>query len=98
MAHNKYLRQAVRAIVHARLVRNGLWRGSFLFKKPHVRGGFSGGLFASNVTQMVVFSGCYGYYGSMGPRGHVRRPEWVIGAVPGPRGVQKDRLRGSFLV
>ena len=29
-------------------------------------------MFASNVTQMVVFSGWNGSYGSMRPRGHVR--------------------------
>ena len=33
--------------------------------------GFGGGLFASNVTQMVVISGWNGSYGSMRPRGHV---------------------------
>ena len=35
-AHTKYLRQAVGVIVHARWVRNGLWRGSFLVKNPHI--------------------------------------------------------------
>ena len=39
---------------------------------PMSEGGFSGGLVASNVTQMVVISGWYGSYGSMRPRGHVR--------------------------
>ena len=33
---------------------------------------FSGGLFASNVTQVAVISGWNGSYGSMRPRGHVR--------------------------
>ena len=28
-------------------------------------------MFASDVTQMVVVSGWYGSYGSIGPRGHV---------------------------
>ena len=35
-------------------------------------GGFSGRLFASNVTQVTVISGWNGSYGSMRPRGHVR--------------------------
>ena len=39
---------------------------------PMSEGGSSGGLFASNVTQMAVSSGWNGSYGSMGPRGHVR--------------------------
>jgi len=56
--------------VHAQWVRNGLWRGSFLVNNPHVCGGFSDGLFASNTTQMTVISGWNGSYGSMRPRGH----------------------------
>ena len=51
---------------------SGLWRGSFLVKKPHVRGGFSGGLFASNIIQVAVISCWNGSYGSMRPIGHVR--------------------------
>ena len=35
-------------------------------------GGFSGGLLASNVTQMAVISGWYGSYESVRSRGHVR--------------------------
>ena len=36
-AYTNYLSQAVGAIVHARWVRNGLWRGSFLAKNPCLR-------------------------------------------------------------
>ena len=59
---------------------------------------FSGGLFASNVTQVAVISGCNGSYVSMRPRGHVRHlafgdrghakvkctmsPKTVAGGVP----------------
>ena len=35
-AHTKYLIQVVGAIVHARWVRNGLWRGSFFVKNSHI--------------------------------------------------------------
>ena len=72
-AHTKYLGQAVGAIVIAPWVRNGLWRGSFLVKNPYLcLRVFSGGLFASNVTQVAVISGWNGLDGSMRPRGHVR--------------------------
>ena len=37
-AHNRYLIQVVGAIVHARWVQHGLWRGSFLVKNPCLRG------------------------------------------------------------
>ena len=45
--------------------------------------GFSDTFLASNVTQVAVISGWNGSYGSMGPRGHTRRLEQVMGAVPG---------------
>ena len=36
-------------------------------------------------------------YGSMGPKGHVRGLDLVMGDMPGAQCVQNDRLRGSFL-
>ena len=44
----------------------------YFWSKKLVCGGFSGGLFATNVTQMAVISGWNGSHGSMRPRGHVR--------------------------
>ena len=72
-AHTKYLSQSVGGIVHARrgsMTVSG--EGPFWPEIPMSEGGFCGGLFASNVTQMAVISGWYGSYGSMRPRGHVR--------------------------
>ena len=73
-AHTKYLGQAVGGILHARWVRNGLWsleRVIFGKKSPCLRG-CSGGLFASNVTQMAVISVFHGSYESMRPKENVR--------------------------
>ena len=61
-AHTKYFSQTVRAIVHARWVRNGLWRGSFLVKKPkYLRG----------VQWRIVCLQCH-------PNGCDFRLEWFI--------------------
>ena len=59
-------------------------------------GGFSGGLFASNVTQMAVISDWNGSYGSMRPRGHVRHLDFGDGGMPSAQCVQNSRWRGSF--
>ena len=45
--------------------------GHFWSEMPMSEGGFRGGLFASNVTQMAVISDLNGSYRSMSPRGHV---------------------------
>ena len=84
--------------MHARLVRNSLWIGSFLVKKPHVRGGFSGGLFASNIIQVAVISCWNGSYGSMRPIGHVRHLAFGdrghAKCAIGPKQVLEDDLFG----
>ena len=51
---------------------------------------------ASNVTQVTVISGWNGSYGSMGPKGHGRRLDLVMGAMPGAQWVRKGCWRGSF--
>ena len=51
----------------------------------------------SNVTKVAVASGWNGLDGSMGPEGHVRHLDLVMGGMPGAQWVQNDRLRGSFL-
>ena len=52
---------------------------------------------ASNVTEVAVVSGWNGLDGSMGPEGHDRRLDLVMGAMPGAQWVQNGRLIGSFL-
>ena len=99
-AHTKDLSQAVRGIVNARWVCNGLWRGSFLVKKIPMSEGSSVVdclLFDSNVTQMAVMLGQYDSYGSLRPKGLVRHLAFVIGCVPSAQWVQYRRWRGSFL-
>ena len=61
-------------------------------------GGFSGGLFASNVTQMAVISDWNDSYGSMRPRGHVRHLDFGDGGMPSAQCVQNSRWRGSFFL
>ena len=48
----------------------------------------------SDCTLIAVWNGSYG---SMGPGGHIRCLNLVIGTLPGAQWVQNDRLRGSFL-
>ena len=45
--------------------------------------GFSGTFLASKVTQVTVISICNYSYGPMGPKGHVRRLDLVMGAMKG---------------
>ena len=53
---------------------------------------------ASNVTKnMGVISDWNGLYESMGPRGHKKCLDSVMGAMADAQWVRKDRLRGSFL-
>ena len=52
---------------------------------------------ASNETKVAVISGWNGLDGSMGPGGHVRCLDLVIGAMTGAQLFQNDRFRGSFL-
>ena len=52
---------------------------------------------ASNVTQVTVISDCNDLYGSMGPKGHVRHLDLVMGAMPSPQWVPNSGWRGSFL-
>ena len=44
-----------------------------------------------------LISGWNGSYGSMGPVGHVRHLDLVMGTMPCAQWVRKDRWRGSFL-
>ena len=96
-AHTKYLSQAVGGIVHAQGVRNGLWRGSFLKKNPHVCGGFSGGLVSLQCHPNDCNFMLNGSYGSIRPRGRVRHIEFVIRGVPSAQWVQNSRWMESFL-
>ena len=52
---------------------------------------------ASNVTKVAEISGWNDLDGSMGPGGHVRRLDLVMGATTGAQWVRNDRLRGSYL-
>ena len=51
---------------------------------------------ASNVTKVAVISGWNDLDGSMGPGGHVRCLDLVMGDLPGAQLVRNARLRGSF--
>ena len=50
----------------------------------------------SGVDPLAVISGWNALDGSMGPGGHVRSLDMVMGDLPGAHWVQNDRLRGSF--
>ena len=52
---------------------------------------------ASNVTKVAVISGWNRLDVAMGPRGHTRSLNLVLGDLTGAQRVQNDRLRGSFL-
>ena len=52
--------------------------------------------FATKVAGIGI-SGWNVSYGSMGPGGHVRGLDLVMGALTGAHWVQNDRLKGSFL-
>ena len=54
---------------------------------------------ASNVVQVTVISGWNGLYGSMGPGGHVRCLDLVMGAMTGAQWVPNCDCdwRGSLL-
>ena len=52
---------------------------------------------ASNVIKVARLSGRNGLGRSMGPKGHVRRLDLVMGAMKGAQLVRNDRLRGLFL-
>ena len=52
---------------------------------------------ASNVTKVAVISGWNGSYGPMGPNGHVRLLDLVIGPLKGAQWVRTYHWRGSFL-
>ena len=52
---------------------------------------------ASNVTQVAVICGWNDSYESMGPRGHVRHPDLVMGAMPGTQWAKKRLLERVFL-
>ena len=67
----------------------------FSLKSPCLRA--SGIFLASDITQMAVISGLYGSYGSMGPEGHVRCLDLVIGGMPSAQWVQNSRWMWSFL-
>ena len=53
---------------------------------------------ASNDVQVTVISGWNGSGGSMGPGGHIRSLDLVMGGLTGAQWVQNDRLGGSFLL
>ena len=76
-----------------------LERVDFNLKYPFLRGvgRYVGTFLASNVTQVAVFSRWNGSYGSMGPGGHIKHLDMVLGAMTGAQWVRSDRLRGSIL-
>ena len=76
--------------------KRSLDRVFFSLKSPCLRG-LNVTFLASNVTKEAVISGWNGLYGSMGPGGHVRSLDLVMGDLPGAQWVQNNRLRGSFL-
>jgi len=51
----------------------------------------------SNVTKVAGISGWNGLDGSMGPGGHIRGLDLVMGALSGAQRVQNDSLIASFL-
>ena len=78
-------------------VRNDRLRWSFLALNPHVGGGLSGTFFASAVTQLAVITGWDALYGSMGPGGHIRCLDLVMGGMTGAQWVRNDSLIMSYL-
>ena len=76
--------------------KKSLERVFFSLKSPFCWG-LSSMCLASNVTHVAAISRWNGSYGSMGPKGHVRRLHLVMGALPGAQWVRNNRLRGSFL-
>ena len=60
-------------------------------------GGLGGTFLASNVTKVAVTLGWNDLYGSMGPGGHVKHLDLVMGALIGAQLVRINRLSGSFL-
>ena len=78
-------------------VPNGGWRWSFLAENPHVGREAQCPLMAYIGTKVTVISDWNGSYESMGPYGHVRCLELVMGAMPGAQWVTNDRLRGYLL-
>ena len=95
--HIQSLDLVMGAMPGAQWVRNDRLRWSFLARNPHFLGGFSGTFLASNDTKVAVNSGWNGLYGSMGPNGHAKHLDLVMGAMPGAQWVQNDRPRVSFL-
>ena len=51
---------------------------------------------ASNVTKVAAIPGWNGLDGSMGPEGHIRCLDLLMGALTGAQWVQNHRLRGSL--
>ena len=52
---------------------------------------------ASNVAQVTVISDLIGLCGPMGPYGHIRSLNLVMGALTGAQWVQNHRLSRYFL-
>ena len=52
---------------------------------------------ASNVPKVAAIFGWNGFVGSMGPGGHVRCLDLVIGAMTGAQWVRNDPLTWSIL-
>ena len=96
--HVRYLALVMKAMRSPQCIRNVGLRRSFLAENLNVRRGVQWPLLAYIATQMAVSSGWNGSYGSMGPKGHIRRLYLylVMGVMPGPQWVPNNRLRGSF--
>ena len=85
--------------VHARFSmgpKRSLERVFFSLKCPCLRGG-QRHVLGLQGHKCDCISICNGSYGSMGPKGHARCLDLVMGAMPGDQWVRNDRLRGSFL-
>ena len=77
--------------------KRSLERAFFSLKSPFLRGVEQYVLGLYNVNQVTVNSGWNGLDASMGPGGHVRCLDFVMGDLPGAQWVQNDRSRGSFI-
>ena len=98
--HVRHLAAVIGGMADAQWVQNSRAGGGHFWPEipmSEVWGGFSGKFLASNVTQKTVISGWNGLDGSMGPGGHIKCLDLVMGPLPGAQCVRSDRLRGSFL-
>ena len=95
--HVRHLALVMGAMPSPQWVPNGGWRWSFWAENPHVGRGVQWRLMAYVATNVAVISDWNGSYGSMGPFGHIKCLDLVMGGMTSAQWVQNDRLRGYFL-